>query len=275
MTNLKQFGFQLSAHTHPNRCFSTASLRAAGCALVVLAIMLPWLGIAIAQQERSSPQSYKEGLEIEKLELEVAKLKKDSDEVPKWVPIVALILVGVLSGVVTILVARRTRRGALDQSVHDKRLNLYPKLVEATARLALYFPSDDPPPVSIGREDCRAMGRAMSEWYFGGGGLLLSVNARDAYFRLARALTRASFKKLRVPKFPTNSNDISKEDVDIYRKELGGKRVLRKVEKWCFEVPEPEKGNAGQFRDFIFLQYLSSDLRTKLTKDLRSRRPPV
>ena len=281
MANLKQFGFQLSAHTDPNRCFSKASLRTVGCALVVLGIMLPWLGIATAQQEPSS---------LQKQVLEVAKLKKDSDEVPKWFTIVSVFLAGVASAGATVFVARRARHGALDQSVHDKRLDSYPKLVVATARLALYFPSDDPPDpssdpsaASIGPKDCSAMGQAMTAWYFGGGGLLLTVEARDAYFRLARALTLASLaKKLRVPMFPKDAKDISVEKVKEYRANLARKLKLKLddikldvIENWSFGDPGSEEDNSVvRFKDFIFLQQLSSDLRTKLSEDLRSRRRP-
>lgn len=226
MANLEQFGFHLLAHTDPSRCFSRASLRRAACALVVLGIMLPWLGIATAQQEPSSLQTSKEGLEIEKLQPEVAKLKNDRFKVGSIVPAI-LGVVGIgFTIIATFIVTRLTLHGALDQSVHDKRLESYPGLWNATASLALYFPSDDPPPVSTGPRDCRVMGRAISKWYFGGGGLLLSVDARDAYFRLARALTRASaVEELRVPIFPMDAEEISQEKVSEYREKLRGGSV--------------------------------------------------
>lgn len=282
MANLEQFGFHLLAHTDPSRCFSRASLHRAACAVVVLGIMLPWLGIATAQQEPSSLQTSKEGLEIEKLQPEVAKLKNDRFKVGSIGPAI-LGVVGIgFTIIATFKVTRLTLHGALDQSVHDKRLESYPGLWNATAPLALYFPSDDPPPVSTGPRDCRVMGRAISKWYFGGGGLLLSVDARDAYFRLARALTRASaVEELRVPIFPMDAEEISQEKVSEYREKLGGECIFNNVEvwpfgdqDWPFGNPVSEKENAHRFRDFIFLQYLSSDLRTKLTEDLRSRQKP-
>lgn len=174
----------------------------------------------------NSLQTSKEGLEIEKLQPEVAKLKNDRFKVGSIVPAI-LGVVGIgFTIIATFIVTRLTLHGALDQSVHDKRLESYPGLWNATASLALYFPSDDPPPVSTGPRDCRVIGRAISKWYFGGGGLLLSVDARDAYFRLARALTRASaVEELRVPIFPMDAEEISQEKVSEYREKLRGGSV--------------------------------------------------
>jgi hypothetical protein len=253
-------------------------------------------------------------LETQKLELEVDKLRRDRDsgELPKWLIGVLGLLGGAISATAAVWIARRTRRGALDQSVHDKRLESYPKLVEATARLALFFPRFDPldssgdqPEACVGREDCTAMGRAMSAWYFGGGGLLLTVEARDAYFRLAEALTLASEEnklKLKVPIFPKDAKHISREKVDMYRKRLATKFKLDDIENWRFGDSDSGNDNlatrlksyifvqrvsrkfqaklkeeydlAVRFKDYIFLQRLSSKLRTTLTKDLQSRRPP-
>jgi hypothetical protein len=71
-----------------------------------------------------------------------------------------------------------------------------------------------------------------------GGGLLLSVKARDAYFRLIRTLTRASLaEELRVPIFPTDAEDISVEKVDKYGTELARKLKLDDVESWSFGDP--------------------------------------
>jgi hypothetical protein len=148
---------------------------------------------------------------------------------------------------------------------------LYPDLVAATAQLALYFPSKP----SVGPSDCHVMGQAMSAWYFQNGGLLMSPAARDAYFRLARALTRASLApELRAPLFPGDANRVSVSSVDRYRDELAG-RGIGDVEKWEFGGPVAESGTTAlRFKDFVFLQQLSSSLRTELSKDLHSRRRP-
>lgn len=174
----------------------------------------------------------------------------------------------------------------MDQAVHEKRLESYPHLVKATSQLAVYFPGGDPPgAASVGPEECAAMGRAMSEWYFEGGGLLLSVEARDAYFRLARALTRASLAKpLKVPTFPRDADDISLKKVDAYRAALEEKEKLDldDVENWKFgSLPSKAEAKAEvrqphlEFKDYVFLQRFSSLLRTALAEDLHSRRRPA
>jgi hypothetical protein len=247
---------------------------------MILGILFLCLDAATAQQVQSSPQN-KTDPELQKLEIEVAKLKKD---VGKWSLItgaVGLLAVSV-SAVASIWVARRARYGAFDQSVHNKRLDSYPQLIKATAPLAVYFPSSCSPTLSVGRRKCREMGQVMSQWYFGGGGLLLSVEARDAYFRLATALTRASLaENLKVPVFFQDAEYISVEKLKEYRKKLAKKYKLDDVENWQFGDSDSETGipsetgtPAYRFRDFVFLQQLSSKLRTRLSEDLRSRRRP-
>lgn len=238
--------------------------------------MLPRLGIATAQQETSSPQSRKTELEVEKLELEIAKLTEAPGWLQTWSMGVLGLLVGAIGVAAPVFVARRARLGALDQSVHDKRLEFYPKLVKATAQLALYFPGSGPSGASIGPQKCRTMGKIMSAWYFDKGGLLLSTDARNAYFRLARALTLASLaEELRVPIFPKDAVHISVKKVDEYREELKSMSDLDDVENWTFGGPGSEEDKPFlRFKDFVFLQRLSSALRTSLSKDLRSRRRP-
>jgi hypothetical protein len=92
----------------------------------------------------------------------------------------------------------------------------------------------------------------MSEWYFfTGGGLLLSVPARDAYFKLARALTRASSAEvLKVPTFPDDAEDISREKVDEYHCQLIQQKLdLDDIEMWTFgsSPSETEVSNVRVF----------------------------
>ena len=105
----------------------------------------------------------------------------------------------------------------------------------------------------------------------------MSTEARDAYFRLARALTRASLAgELSVPVFPRDAEEISVEKVNEYRAELAAELDLDNVEKWKFGASGSEtKKAAVKFKDFVFLQKLSSALRTKLSEDLRSRLAPA
>lgn len=250
-----------------------------------LLVTLSCSDMVAAQQESDRLELRKLELEVRKLELEVSRLRADDSGLPDWFTVVLGLLVGVAGTSATVWVARLTRLGALDQSVHDKRLELYGELVSATSRLALFFPSADADGSEVRTDasfawispaDCGTMGRAMSRWYFAGGGLLLSVEARDAYFRFARALTRASLaERLSVPVFPTHAADIGVRNIRIYEAELLRELTLDDVEHWRFGDLEPEEERlAFKFKDYLFLQRLSSRLRTALSADLRSRRRP-
>ena len=240
------------------------------CALVFSGIILLVSGQTDTAQQPTTLDSRKAQLEIQKLELEVKSLAEHRHELPGWSTAILGLLVGVAGTAATIWGARRARRGALDQSVHEKRLELYPDLVNAAADLALYFPRAE----AVGPEECRAMGESMRVWYFKGGGLLMSTEARNAYFTLARALTRASLaERLSAPRFPKDADRISDETIEDYRDELKA-LGLDDVKKWTFGGQESEKP-ALRFKDFVFLQRLTSTLRTKLCEDLHSRRRPA
>jgi hypothetical protein len=111
-----------------SRRFSTAAL----------AIVLMLIGGATVAQDDLG----KEELEVAKLKLEIAKLEREVDGLTTWVPTFLGIIGGFVAAAGSIWVAYRTRRGSLDQSVHEKRLESYPKLVAAGAPLALYFPRE-------------------------------------------------------------------------------------------------------------------------------------
>jgi hypothetical protein len=139
------------------------------------------------------------------------------------------------------------------------------KIIENHARLALYFPDGHlGETASIGPNECRTMGRAMSDWYFARGGLLLSVEAQKAYFKLARALTRASSAKaLDVPNFPNDEEAISKEKIGDYQKKLGLKEIIDHddIEKWSFgsapsETQTQHRDLSQNFKDFVFLAFV-------------------
>jgi hypothetical protein len=298
--------------------------------LLVSGCILSWSEIATAQEKTSTPESRKADLEVKKLDLEVKKLDLEVKKLGQDIDF--QILLAVLTIVTSVFVAFRTLLGALDQSVHEKRLDLYPKLVEATAPLALYFP----PVTLVDGHQCRAMGVAMRTWYFAGGGILLSVEARDAYFKFVEALTKASTKdpqntdpqnagenpKLCVPTCSQYADSIGLEKIDDYRKKLSNWKFLDDVKSWIFKVfdrkslaivkswifklsnwkflddvkswifklsnwkslddvknwkfgedkPKISENLADKYQDFVFLQRLSSKLRTELSKDLRGRR---
>jgi hypothetical protein len=339
VANLDQSPFQILHCAGHKRRANDFWSRGLGTALLVFSLGLCCLQIACS--ERSEPQSNKtsteagavrkskDELEFEKLELENTKLKLENAQAAwlTWLPALLGVLIALLSIPTSIWSARLTRANALDQDTHKKRLESYPQLVKAMSPLALYFPvaicfpSTDPDgAASINHNKCGTIGHEMSKWYFEGGGLLMSTEARDAYFRLARALTRASqAPDLRVPSFPRDAEDISREKMDTYVEKLerelkwslkyvdadkwtfGGplpkiegspprrdpfrnylsrqmKRPLKYLPKWMIISGASEAEGANfkhhQFKDFVFLQHLSSELRTRLAEDLASRGRP-
>ena len=226
-------------------------------------------------QRRIDLESERLQLEVAKLGLEVEKLQKDRAELPAWVTgTIAGLLGGLLGTGATVWIARKTRRGELEKAVHDKRLESYPKLVWAGAPLAVYFPNvKESTPVDP--EQCHQIGENLSRWYFSGGGLLLSIEARNAYFKLARALTRAAnSNRLWCPTFPADADDISLERLREYRALLSRQNDLNDVENWCFGADLAETTAAHRFRDYVFLQELASQLRSQLAEDLGARRRP-
>ena len=244
--------------------------------LLVVAATCLSAGVAAATQPAASADPRRVELELQKLQLEIERLR--DRPAPWWMSGVLGVVVGVGSTVGAVWVARRNQLGALDQSVHDQRLKTYPALVQAAERLAIYFPpyTDSEP---MGPQQCEKMGRAMSLWYFRKGGLLLSEDSRPAYFLLARALTRASLAgRLNAPLFPRDAGAISSKNLDRYRYELGFPKAADEayVEQWIFgQTTAREMSYAETFRDYVFLQWLSSTLRTTLSEDLRSRRRPA
>jgi hypothetical protein len=226
-------------------------------------------------QQNTNLESQKLQFEVDKLQLEVRKLQKDNTEFPGWVTAtIAGVLGGLLGTFATIWIARKTRIGDIDKAVHTKRLESYPKLVWAGAPLAVYFPHAKEA-TSIGPGECQKIGENMSKWYFSGGGLLLSVEARNAYFRLARALTRAAkAERLSSPTFSEHAELISVEQLRQYRELIRRNNDLDDVENWQFGAKLDDKIPANLFRDYVFLQELTSKLRTELAEDLRGRRRP-
>jgi hypothetical protein len=230
--------------------------------------------LAGAQQQPGDANPRKTELEAQKLELEIASLKRNA--FPGWGIGALGLAVGIAGTASTLWVARRTRAGALDQSVHDSRLQTYPQLVKSTSPLGVYFPHYGSAIESLVPATCARMGWAMSQWYFNSGGLLLSEQSRDAYFKFARALTRAALAPdLAAPAFPADSERISLVSLAGYRAALGAYLDLDDPERWTFGKAS-SRGTAleDRFKDYVFLQRLSSRLRTALAEDLRSRRRP-
>lgn len=106
----------------------------------------------------------------------------------------------------------------------------------------------------------------------------MSVKTREAYFLLARALTLASLADdLNVPTFPQDATDVSASQLSKYRDTLKITTPvdLDSVEPWKFgENVKEINSPAGRYRDYVFLQQISSQLRTRLSEDLNSRDRP-
>ena len=139
--------------------------------------------VTAAREKPRSAQRLKEKLEVKKLELEIAQLKEKNFE---WLTGLLGLLAGVAGTATSLWLVRRTRLGELDQAVHEKRLEFYPELVNATSHLALYFPPVAvrrtplrfaPARTSVRPKECAEMGHALSAWYFRNGLLLVPKHA--------------------------------------------------------------------------------------------------
>jgi hypothetical protein len=243
---------------------------------------------ALQQRKASSLQQRKTGSLLQrKANLEIQKLELEAKKLDRWGPAIFGVIGAVIGGLftgglaawVTHRVAREKQAADLDQATHEKRLESYQGLLKHTSPFAIHFPewpSPWHPWRPLDRHKCEQIGQAISKWYFESG-LLLSAEARDAYFRLARALTRASsVDDLCVPKSPDDVKKITQKSVEDYRKRFNIEQPNDdRVETWPFGKPSVVMpSRAYEFKDYVFLQTLSSRLRTRLTEDIRSRRLP-
>jgi hypothetical protein len=191
-------------------------------------------------------------------------------------------------------------RAEVNHATHEKRLDCYAELTKAMSPFALFFPDGS----KLDHFRCLQIGDAMSRWYFTTGGLLLSSEARDDYFRLARSVTKAFLSDgILAPDWNEHAKLINDKTMDGYRKTLNlsiaewdkkteeeKKNWEETVESWEFgeQWPEDKKkilkkspadgesvDNACAFKDYILLQTVSSRLRSALTEDIASRRRPL
>jgi hypothetical protein len=247
----------------------------------VLVLVLSLMCRTTAAQDESNTAA----LEIRKLELEIARLEQELGEWATWDPFIlggaGALFAASIAASASIWVANRTRRGSLDQAVHEKRLEFYPKLAKVGAPLALYFPNS-----MIDQAACGELGAEIRELYFSGGSLVMSEEARDTYFLLALALTlaNAADRELDVPSREDYCSKIDSFVIGKYRKALRiptkwhrKKRSRRKMEAlirdWKFGEGKRDC-IAHSFKDYVLLQAISSELRAALTEDLHSRRLP-
>ena len=97
-------------------------------------------------------------------------------------------LIALVAGVgVALVQARRNLETQYDIDLRKERIGAYQELWACFEPLAFYSP---PGPVTF--KTVRQISTTMREWYFTKGGLFLSTEARDVYFRLQRELTETA-----------------------------------------------------------------------------------
>ena len=206
--------------------------------------------------------SFKNGREWNKLSSEVEKLKFENGFWGRWFASSGIAVLGFIASVGGAWLTSRNERkktlqeisAKIDQATHEKRLDRYDELMKAMAPLALFFSKGH----KIDQIQCLKIGNAMSDWYFTTGGLLLSKEARDEYFCLARALTKA-FRSdtILAPAWEQYAKFINNNTISEYRKRLGisieqnkdekmkewDERTRQTVENWEFgkEWPDDKK----------------------------------
>jgi hypothetical protein len=97
-------------------------------------------------------------------------------------------LIALVAGVgVALVEARRNLETQYDIDLRKERIGAYQELWACFEPVAFYSP---PGPVTF--KTVREISKTMREWYFTKGGLFLSTEARDVYFRLQRELTKTA-----------------------------------------------------------------------------------
>jgi hypothetical protein len=258
-------------------------------------------------QGSSADALQKQALEIEQLKLQNEKMRRDSSRLNQpWVVPLSAFLGALIATGGAWWAARKSRLGTFDQAVLEKRLEKYQEIVAATKPLALYFPE-----TTLTKLLCKEAGEQLRACYFSGIGVYLSEEARNSYFRLVEALTRAAdADAIDVPALNDYPQWVSGSRIDEYRKLLNlslkhaskeiiaawrfgqtterGRPILYRVlrsEPVAEEDLAPHSGIAGAahpktaaaahlFRDFVLLQLVSSRLRTALADDLGGRHRP-
>lgn len=237
--------------------------------------------------------------ELEKLRLELLQLQQETGPV-HWLRfgLSALVLPLVLAWFGFVITRRQKRTddriaeaAAAAQAEADKAARRFTALTEArttayaeafalTEATALMFPrrpegeGEDDPVLTPAR--CAEMGRGLSAWYFGAGGLLLTTRARRAYQHLMEALASAARSPgpLASASFAAHGTMLTDSEIRAARTRLGlGDRMPG---GWVFGGRDSGTDGDGKApnRDFILIQTLASRFRTALTRDIASRAMP-
>jgi hypothetical protein len=223
---------------------------------LTISLLLSLGHVVVAQPDSAAPPKIETAASRWETDLQIKKLTLEINDLGRihwseWLAPTLTLMTAILGAAVSYWLAKRTSAAALDQMTHEKRLACYPKLVKATAPFAIFFPNERSNGIgTITPLVCQHGGRALSDWYFEEGGLLLSEKARDAYFDLAEALVHASrAKELAVPKCPDDYFLISKDQVDEYRLALTRSRSdVNNIKEWKFNIYSSQEP-AEKFKD--------------------------
>jgi hypothetical protein len=98
---------------------------------------------------------------------------------------ITLVVGGVVSGVGTYLVARRTLAYEYDSDLRKRRIEAYTELWKLLEPLAKYAATDH-----FSKTNAKAFAKSLRVWYFETGGLFLSKATRTDYFALQDLLVR-------------------------------------------------------------------------------------
>jgi len=156
------------------------------------------------------------------------------------------------------------------------------RLWSALEPLALFSP-----PQNVDYACLAAMSTKLRQWYFTGGGLVMTPHTRDVYFLVQEALVRATETNKGGSMLRDASEVLTLDGMDTRRRDLkiptlsppspsagdhnGAERQVGQVrrmlnESWKFADPA---------NDYVLMQYLTSTLRTTVTVELQSRALPL
>ena len=155
------------------------------------------------------------------------------------------------------LEVRQQLASQYDADLRARRFKAYASLWRPLEPLALYTPPSD-----VTYQDLDDLASHLRRWYFARGGLLLSEEARECYFDLQDALTRAlrAADEAQLPR----TQVIRRRDLLLTRSELDG-----------LEAPGAEAPNGAPAPAFLHVRRATSALRSALCVDLGSRAAPL
>jgi hypothetical protein len=185
---------------------------------------------------------------------------------PKLTETAASVVLSALAGyLLGMAKTRRTLAVDYDKDLRKRRLVAYKAIWRSLEPFALYSPSID-----FAYDDIEALSRRMRDWYFTTGGLLLSTEARDQYFDLQDDIVKILRAKKEAQSIADMKNGGSGNPHTLRDKDL----LLTRMEA---EQETPKQWNPGRCanEDYLHLRDVASKLRTRLSDDLGTRRPPL